>query len=131
MTLQSKIGTSPLGELPPDRNRRLLLITLGIGILIGILLSFIVTVILFNLGFFDQFYVCPAPTSIESCPPDDVLVLPSPTFTFAPTEEAKSLELTPTPTFTETADIGATATAACGAFESQFPGTPCPESSSP
>jgi hypothetical protein len=97
----------------------------------GILLSAIVTVIIFNLGFFDQFYVCPAPESIEVCPPDNVLAQPSPTNTSTPTDEPKSLELTPSPTFTETPDIGATATAACGDFESQFPGTPCPDTSSP
>ena len=131
MTLQSKIGTAPLSEPPPDGSRRSFFVTLGIGILIGILLSVIVTVILFNLGFFDHFYVCPPATSIETCPPDEVLAQPSPTYTLTPTDAAKSLELTPSPTFTETPDIGATATAACGVFESQFPGTPCPDSSSP
>ncbi len=131
MTLQSNIGTSPLSEPPGGQNRRSFLRGLGIGILIGIFLSVIVTIIIFNLGFFDQFYVCPPATSVETCPPGDVLALPSPTFTLAPTDEAKLLELTPSPTVTETPDIGATATAACGAFESQFPGTPCPDSTNP
>ncbi len=131
MTLQSEIGTAPLIEPPPDRTRRKLILTLGIGILIGILLSFIATVVLYNLGSFDQFYVCPASTSVEACPPDDVIPPVCPTCMPAPTDAAKSLDLTPTPTFTATPDIGATATAACGSFQSQFPGTPCPDTSNP
>ncbi|MCJ7569497.1 MAG: hypothetical protein MUO58_18470 [Anaerolineales bacterium] len=131
MPLQSKIGTAPLIEPPTDQNRRFFIITLLIGILIGILLSSIATVILYNLGFFDQFYVCPAPVSVEACPPDDVLAPVCPTCMPVPTDGAKSLDLTPTPTFTATPDIGATATAACGSFQSQFPGTPCPDASSP
>jgi hypothetical protein len=35
-------------------------------------------------------------------------------------------EATETPLSSPTPDLGATATAACGSFESQFPGTPCP-----
>ena len=131
MTLQSEIGTAPLSDPPADRSRRVFFITLGIGILIGILLSFIVTVLLFNFGFFDQFYVCPAPVSVEACPPDDAIPPVCPTCMPAPTDAAKSLDLTPTPTFTATPDIGATATAACGSFQSQFPGTPCPDASNP
>jgi hypothetical protein len=98
---------------------------MGIGILIGILLSFIGTVILFNLGFFDQFYLCPPSTSIETCPPDDVLAPLCPTCAPALTAEPKIIIVTPT------ADIGATATAACGEFESQFRGTPCPGTPDP
>ena len=131
MTLQSEIGTAPLIEPPPDKTRRKLILTLGIGILIGILFGVIVTVALFNFGFFDQFYVCPAPVSVEACPPDDAIPPVCPTCIPAPTDAAKSLDLTPTPTFTATPDIGATATAACGSFQSQFPGTPCPDASNP
>ncbi len=125
MTLQSEIGTAPLIEPPPDKTRRKLILTLGIGILIGILFGVIVTVALFNFGFFDQFYVCPAQTSIEACPPDDVLAPPCPTCMPALTAEPKIIVVTSTP------DIGATATAACSTFETQFRGTPCPDTSNP
>lgn len=100
-------------------SRRLYWIALAVGILIGVVLSVLGTIVLFNLGFFDQFYYCPPSMTVQSCPP----------------EEAKSLDLTPTPSATPvpsatpTPDLGATATAACGTFESQFPGTPCPDSS--
>ena len=125
MTLQSEIGTAPLIEPPPDRKRRKNSLALGIGILIGILLSLFVTIIIFNLGFFDQFYSCPAQTSIEACPPDDVLAPPCPTCMPALTAEPKIIVVTSTP------DIGATATAACSTFETQFRGTPCPDASNP
>ena len=131
MPLQSKIGTAPLMEPPTDRNRRAFFITLSIGILVGILLSSIALAVLFNLGVFDQFYVCPAPVSVEACPPDDVLAPLCPTCMPIPTDGAKGLDLTPSPTITETPDIGATATAACATFETQFPGTPCPDASNP
>ena len=131
MTLQSDIGTAPLTEPPPDQNRRTFFITLGIGILIGILLSLLFMVIFYNLGVFDRFFVCPAPVNVEACPPDDVIGPACPTCMPTPTDESKGLDLTPSPTITATPDIGATATAACGSFESQFPGTPCPDDSNP
>jgi hypothetical protein len=127
VTDQQPLGTKPLGKLPPDRNRRVMVVTLLVGILIGLLLSVLGTVVLFNFGFFDQFYVCPAPVNIEACPPEDLLAPVCPTCEPAATVEVKSVELTPSPTGTATPDLGATATAACGEFESQFPGTPCPE----
>ena len=36
-----------------------------------------------------------------------------------------------TPTLSPTPDYGATATEACGSFNEQFPGTPCPTLSNP
>lgn len=125
MTLQSEIGTAPLIEPPPDPNRRKKFLALGIGIIIGILLSLFTTIILFNLGFFDQFYSCPAPVSVEACPPGDVLAPQCPTCMPVLTAEPKIVVVTSTP------DIGATATAACGTFETQFRGTPCPDTSNP
>jgi hypothetical protein len=97
------------------------------GFLVGILLSVLGAIVLFNVGFFDQFYVCPAPLSVEACPPEDALAPICPTCETAVTQEAKTIELTPSPTITSTPNLGATATAACGEFESQFPGTPCPD----
>ncbi|MDF1500225.1 MAG: hypothetical protein P1P76_07150 [Anaerolineales bacterium] len=114
-------GTKPLGKLAGPNAKRVYIITLLIGLLAGILISTLGTIVLFNLGFFDQFYYCPPSVNVQSCPPED----------------AKNLELTPTPTpsvtpvpsATPTPDLGATATAACATYESQFPGTPCPDSS--
>jgi hypothetical protein len=58
--------------------------------------------------------VCPAtPAYLPVCPTCGVTIITQ----FAPT-------FTPSPT--STPDAAATATAACAAFESQFPGTPCP-----
>jgi hypothetical protein len=127
VTAQQPLGTKPLGKLPSDRNRRVTVVTLLVGILIGILLSVLGTIVLFNVGFFDRFYVCPAPVSVEACPPEDLLAPVCPTCPAPATEVAKSIDLTPSPTVTATPNLGATATAACGEFEAQFPGTPCPE----
>lgn len=129
MTDQVPRGTRPLEKVPRIRDRRAIVLTLLIGIVIGILLSIVGTVIVFNLGFFDQFYVCPAPLNVEACPPEDALPPACPTCALQQTEAPKVIDLTPTPSeaAAATPDIGATATAACSTFQSQFPGTPCPE----
>lgn len=61
----------------------------------------------------------PSPTDIE------------PTLTMTPTVSPEPQRPVEQVTVTPTADLQATATAACGLFQTQFPGTPCPPTAVP
>jgi len=67
----------------------------------------------------------PEATEVVASP---TLVVSSPVCPTCPpaSPETKLLIVTATPEPTVTPDVGATATAACADFLSQFPGTPCP-----
>lgn len=67
----------------------------------------------------------PEATEVEASP---TFVVSSPVCPTCPpaTPETKLLIVTATLEPTVTPDVGATATAACADFISQFPGTPCP-----
>lgn len=120
MTLPPKLSQSSYNTATTRKTSRLSLPTLLSGIFIGFIISIAFTILLFNMGFFDQFYVCLAEEKCEECPSMDL---------FAPL--LATCVVTPMPTPTATPDLQATATAACGEFESQFLGTPCPGSSTP
>ena len=110
-------------SIPPAKNNRstdaLFAFTLIIGVAIGAVLM---TMVGFGLWIFD--YVC---VYDVDCPAAQHM----PDFAQTATVEAQFQELNPpippgTPEPTLAPDLGATATAACGSFETQFPGTPCP-----
>ncbi len=112
----------------PEKNRgrlsdvdRLFIITLVIGVLIGLVLSFLVAYGLLAFGYLSIGQpVCPRAEGI--CPPTLQVAPP-----VCPTCEVIFVTVPPsTETPSPTPDIGATATAACAAFRQQFPGTPCP-----
>jgi hypothetical protein len=105
-------------------NDALFVIILFIGIIIGTLIMSVVGYGLWVLDYVCIYDVdCPAAQNVEILsPPQD--------------PNLDSLELnvpteTATPFPPDSHDLGATATAACGTFESQFPGTPCPDTSNP
>jgi len=109
-----------MGRTPP-RDPRMLYMLL-IGLVAGGLLTLMIVYGLILGGYLStgssscppSASVCPAtPAYLPVCPTCGVTIITQ----FAPT-------FTPAPT--STPDAAATATAACAAFESQFPGTPCP-----
>jgi hypothetical protein len=123
----SKDDTRPLravrvaGPKRPSRDPRLLSMLL-IGLVAGSLLTLMVGYGMILGGYLSATgqscppagSICPAtPVFLPVCPTCGVTIITQ----FAPT-------FTPSPT--STPDAAATATAACSAFESQFPGTPCP-----
>jgi hypothetical protein len=122
VTLPPRLSQSTYKTVVSRKTSRISLPTLLLGFFIGIILSISSMVVLFNLGFFDQFYFCPGQANCEECPSFELYV-----------PLLASCLATPSSTLTSTAtpDIQATATASCGKFESQFPGTPCPEYSVP
>jgi len=98
----------------------------GLGILIGIVLSSFVGYGLFITGSFDRDRATRAlPAVTEICPTAAVPSPVCPTCTPMDTPDSKVMS-TPTATFTATPDFAATATAACASHISRFPGTPCP-----
>jgi hypothetical protein len=123
----SKDDTRPLRAVraaPPGRpglDRRMLSMLLT-GFAAGVLITALVGYGLLLGGWFSSGSptcpsinsICPAtPAFLPVCPTCGVTIIT----VFAPT-------YTPSPT--NTPDAAATATAACAAFESQFPSTPCP-----
>jgi hypothetical protein len=109
------------GPKSPNRDPRPLYMLL-IGLVAGSLLTLMVGYGLIAGGYLStgsltcppSESVCPAtPAFLPVCPTCGMTIVTR----FAPTF---------TPTATSTPDAAATATAACDAFESQFPGTPCP-----
>ena len=104
------------------RGRELMIIML-LGFLIGLVFATFIGTVLWSFGYLTlgegacptDSTVCPAtPAALPVCPTCEVLVV---TATPMPTD---------TPTLTPTPDLQAMATAACQAFNQQFPGTPCP-----
>lgn len=95
----------------------LFLFILFIGIAIGAVIMSMVGFGLWALDYVCIYDVdCPAAQHVKA-------FTPTPSFDL---ENLDSPEATGTPLPSPTLDLGATATAACGNFESQFPGTPCP-----
>ena len=127
MHLPSKDDTRPLRAVraaPPNQaklDRRILSMLLA-GFAAGVLFTVIIGYGLLLGGLLPSGSpacppsnsICPAtPAFLPVCPTCGVTIITQ----FAPT-------FTPSPT--NTPDAAATATAACAAFEAQFPATPCP-----
>jgi hypothetical protein len=124
------LGSENMQESQPDRERKAgrfagrarndIYLALIIGLLIGVLLTLLLGTGLYGLGYLSIGgtraplpAACPAAPDLRAvCPPSG----------FCPTSAACPPTATPPPT----PNLRATATAACGAFEAQFPGTPCP-----
>lgn len=115
----------PNGKSDPERRRVLHeMITFSVlGFLIGIVFALFIGTLLWSFGIIslgpsscpDAKSLCP-PTA-EALPVCPTCAVQFVTPTYTPT---------PAPTATPSPDMAATATAACSAFEAQFPGTPCP-----
>ena len=127
----SQLDTKPIHKPKRQSLNKLFVLTLIIGILMGVVITLAVGYGLYVFGYFDLTWE-PGPEATE--------VVASPTRTMTPpvcptcppaTPESKLLIVTATPEPTVTPDAGATATAACADFISQFPGTPCPSPVSP
>ena len=127
----SQMDTKPIQKPKRQSLNKLFLLTLLIGILMGMVITVAVGYGLYVFEYFDLIWepglkateVVAGPTS----------VIPSPVCPTCPpaTPETKLLVVTATPEPTVTPDAGATATAACADFSSQFPGTPCPSPEGP
>jgi hypothetical protein len=120
------------GRLPASgHSDRIFYAILGVGMLMGVVLSITIGLGLYTLGYVDVggaagegLAACPAtPDMIQACGTVDAMLKALHTATATATHTA-----TPEPTATATAtpDLQATATAACATFQLQFPGTPCP-----
>ncbi len=104
--------------------RRFINLDLLLGFLLGLLVSLIIGFAFWRFGFLNlPGEGCPEIPATATCPATSVA--PAITTPIIKVVTA-TLTATPTPTATRTPDLGATATAACIAFESQFPATPCP-----
>ena len=111
-------------EKPPLN--KLFVLTLLLGILMGVIITLAVGYCLYTFDYFDLTWEPgPEATEVEASP---TLVVSSPVCPTCPpaSPETKLLVVTATTEPTITPDVGATATAACADFSSQFPGTPCP-----
>ena len=114
-------GRKPKGPKKNQVRRNLLTVAL-LAFLIGLAFALFVGTVLWSFGYLHVGQVscpepkaaCPATATPQVCPTCGITVV-----TVTPS-------ITPSPTLTPTPDIAATATAACEAFEDQFPLTPCP-----
>ncbi len=114
----------PKSKKSRGNDRRLFLITLGVGIGIGVVFMTIV-----GFGLWGLRYVC---VYGIDCPPAQAIMVVPPTEVMAPIyPTCEPIIVTATPSPTATQDISATATAACATFNEQFPGTPCPSPPTP
>ena len=127
MTEPSKMGTKPLESKPPPSTNKLFFLTLLIGMLMGVIMMCLVG---YGLYFFG--YVHLTGEAIAQPPVDATVAAPPVCPTCEPgIAEPKVVIVTATPEPTPTIDAAATATAACGAFNLEFPGTPCPSPVAP
>lgn len=124
MTEASTGDTQPVSTKTGDSSNRVFIMTLLIGILMGMV---IVGTLWYGLYFFGYISILgeELPSSVQIT---EVKVPVCPTCGPTPTERNI---LVVTPTLTPTSSFGATATAACGSFLERFPGTPCPTLSPP
>ena len=122
----SQMDTKPIRKPKRRSLNKLFVLTLLIGVLMGIVLTVVVGYGLYIFEYFDLIWE-PGPegAGVGACPTQEI---PTPICPTCPpaTPETKLLIVTATPEPTVTPDAGATATAACADFISQFPGTPCP-----
>lgn len=123
----SPLDTQPVPVRSAPSKNSLFLLTLLIGVLMGIVIMCMVGYGLYFFGYItliDDVSIQPTVQSTEVTP----LVCP----TCEPaTAESMIIVVTPTLSPTATLDFGATATAACATFNQQFPGTPCPGTTEP
>lgn len=127
MTGYSTINTEPSSKPSPTPSSRLFLLTLLIGILMGMVIMCLVG---YGLYFFGYVTFVDEVTTQPEVRVTEVRIPVCPTCEPTPID-AKILVVTPTPGPTDTPDFAATATAACASFNQQFPGTPCPGTPSP
>lgn len=98
------------GRAAGRRDRAHVYLAILIGFCLGVLLMLLLGVGLYSQG---SIWLGPIPTAVpQVCPAQQT----------CPTAVACPPTATPPPTV----DLGATATSACGTFQEQFPGTPCP-----
>ncbi len=124
MTEPSTEDTQPVAVERDSSSSRVFVMTLLIGMLMGMVIMG-----LFGYGLYFFGYV--TILDEETQPSAQVTEVRIPV---CPTCEAVIEEpevIVVTPTLSSTPDVEATATAACGSFNEQFPGTPCPTLSNP
>ncbi len=111
---------SEFGDGPARSGDRFFILTLIIGILMGMTILSLVGYLLWATGNL-QFGEVSCPSVEELCPQtfDLPTSTPSPTSTDTATPSPPEI-------VTATPDLPVTATAACATFEAEFPGTPCP-----
>lgn len=122
----SDIDTKQIQKPKRKSINRLFILVLFIGMLMGVVITVAVGYGLYVFDYIDLiWWPTPEATDVVASPTH---IVPSPACPTCPpaTPETKLLIVTATPEPTITPDVGATATAACAEFNSQFPGTPCP-----
>ncbi len=109
-----------LGDGPSRSGDRFFILTLIIGILMGMTILSLVGYLLWATGSL-HFGDVSCPSAEELC----LQTFDLPTSTMTPTVTQTA---TPSPPeiVTTTPDLPLTATVACATFEAEFPGTPCP-----
>ncbi|NIS81727.1 MAG: hypothetical protein GTO14_16315 [Anaerolineales bacterium] len=127
MTGYSTKNTEPSSTPGTTPSNRLFLLTLLIGVLMGMVIMCLVG---YGLYFFGYVTLVDETTAQPVVQVTEVRIPVCPTCVPTPAD-AKILVVTPTTTPTATPNFAATATAACESFNQQFPGTPCPATPSP
>jgi len=124
MTGPSTGDTQPVAVESKLSSNRVFVMILLIGILMGMV---IMGLLGYGLYFFGYIMI-PGEELPSTVHVTEVKIPVCPTCVSV-SEEPKVIVVTPT--LSPTPDFGATATAACGSFNDQFPGTPCPTLSNP
>ena len=124
MTEPSTEDTQPVAATKDSSSNRVFVMILLIGMLMGMVIMGLFGYGLYFFGYVTILGEETQPSAqltevrIPVCPTCEVII-----------EEPEVIIVTPT--LSPTPDVGATATAACGSFNEQFPGTPCPTLSNP
>lgn len=124
MTETSTGDTQPVAVESKPKSNRVFVMILLIGMLMGMV---IMGLLGYGMYFFG--YITIPGEALQSTVQITEVKIP-----VCPTCEPASQEpdvIVVTPTLSPTPDYGATATAACGSFNDEFPGTPCPTLSNP
>ena len=124
MTVSQPLGSDPEPDGSRSINRTFLAI-LSIGLLMGITLTSLAGYLLWAFGVINVGEATCPQAEGGACPPTALFVPELETPTPSPTSIITIGTAVPA-VVTVVPDAGATATAACDVFQSQFPGTPCP-----
>ena len=124
MTEPSTGDTQPVAVKSTISSNRVFVMILLIGILMGMV---IMGLLGYGMYFFGYITI-PGEEPLSAVHVTEVKIPVCPTC--EPVSEEPEV-IVVTPTLSPTPDYGATATAACGSFNEQFPGTPCPTLSNP
>ncbi len=124
MTELSTGDTQPVAVASKLSSNRVFMMILLIGILMGMV---IMGLLGYGMYFFGYITI-PGEEPLSTVHVTEVKIPVCPTC--EPSSEEPEV-IVVTPILSPTPDFGATATAACGSFNDQFPGTPCPTLSNP